>query len=71
MLTFIFVVAFIAVMWEIIGLAIKATWEITKIVFSLVFLPVGMIMLAIAGLYALAIPILIIVGIVVLIEAIA
>ncbi len=71
MLTFIFVVAFIAVMWEIIGLAIKATWEITKVLFSLVFLPIGMIMLAIAGLYALAIPILIIVGIVVLIEAIA
>ncbi len=71
MLTFIFVVAFIAVMWEIIGLAIKATWEITKVLFSLVFLPIGMIMLAIAGLYALAIPILIIVGIVALIEAIA
>ncbi len=71
MLTFIFVVAFIAVMWEIIGLAIKATWEITKVLFSLVFLPIGMIVLAIAGLYVLAIPILIIVGIVVLIEAIA
>ncbi len=71
MLTFIFVVAFIAVMWEIIGLAIKATWEITKVLFSLVFLPIGMIMLAIAGLYVLAIPILIIVGIVALIEAIA
>ncbi len=71
MLTFIFVVAFIAVMWEIIGLAIKATWEITKVLFSLVFLPIGMIVLAIAGLYALAIPILIIVGIVALIEAIA
>lgn len=71
MLTFIFVVAFIAVMWEIIGLAIKATWEITKVLFSLVFLPIGMIMLAIAGLYALAIPILIIVGIVALIDAIA
>ncbi len=71
MLTFIFVVAFIAVMWEIIGLAIKATWEITKVLFSLVFLPIGMIVLAIAGLYVLAIPILIIVGIVSLIEAIA
>ncbi len=71
MLTFIFVVAFIAVMWEIIGLAIKATWEITKVLFSLVFLPIGMIVLAIAGLYVLAIPILIIVGIVALIEAIA
>ncbi len=71
MLTFIFVVAFIAVMWEIIGLAIKATWEITKVLFSLVFLPIGMIVLAIAGLYVLAIPILIIVGIVALIDAIA
>ena len=62
MLLFIFAILLLAVIGKLIGLAIKATWGITKILFNIV-----LIALVCAGLVYIAIPVLIIVGIVALV----
>ena len=67
MLLFIFVILLLAVIGKLIGLAIKATWGITKILFNIVLLPIVLIALVCAGLVYIAIPVLIIVGIVALV----
>ncbi|MCR5322543.1 MAG: hypothetical protein K6E85_04670 [Lachnospiraceae bacterium] len=51
-----------------VGFAIKATWDLTKIFFGLIFLPVILIGLVAAGFVGLALPILVIVGIVMLVK---
>ncbi|MCR4601727.1 MAG: hypothetical protein K5767_08410 [Clostridia bacterium] len=68
MLTALFVIGLIWVGWELIILALKAAWGIAMILFSLVFLPVVLIGLVIAGLVHFALPILVIVGLVALIN---
>ncbi len=59
---------FIIFMFIIFGklgiFALKAAWGITKLVFFLMFLPGILIVMALAGLIYLALPLLIIVGIV-------
>ena len=66
-----FTIFFIALLLWFIGsvlrLAIRATWGITKIVFSLVVLPVVAIVAAFAGLMTIALPVLLVVGIITLI----
>ena len=57
----------IGVLWKLIVWSMRAAWGITKIVFSIVVMPVVLIVMALAGLVYLAIPILAIVGIVALI----
>lgn len=69
MLTLLFIICMIAVFGKLIALAFKMTWGITKIVLTFVFLPVILIGLAVSGLVAIALPILIIVGIISLIAA--
>ena len=66
MLTLIFSILLIVVMIKIIAFAIKATWGITKVIFSVVLFPLVLIGLVLGGLVYLAIPILIIVGLVAL-----
>lgn len=68
MLTIIFAVLMISVFWKLIMFAIKATWAITKCVFMFLLLPIALIVLAALGLFYLAIPILVIVGIVSIIK---
>lgn len=67
MLTFIFIIMMFGVFGKLISLAIRATWGITKICFTIIFLPLALIALACAGLVTIAIPILLIVGVVALI----
>ena len=66
-----FTIFFIALLLWFIGsvlrLAIRATWGVTKIVFSLVVLPVVAIVAAFAGLMTIALPELLVVGIITLI----
>ncbi len=62
---FIFVVLMFVVFGKLLKFAIKATWSIAKIVVSLVLLPLFLVGLVLSGLLVLAIPILIIVGILV------
>lgn len=66
-----FTIFFIALLLWFIGsvlrLAIRATWGVTKIVFSLVVLPVVAIVAAFAGLMTIALLVLLVVGIITLI----
>ena len=71
MLTFIFICLMFVIFGKLIGLAFKMTWGITKVLFTLVFLPVILIALAIGGLVTIALPILIVVGIISLICGVA
>lgn len=71
MLTFIFICLMFGIFGKLIGFAFKMTWGITKVLFTLVFLPVILIALAICGLVTIALPILIVVGIISLICEVA
>lgn len=73
MLTLIFVILMIAVFWKIVSLALMATWGIVKVLFSFVFFTILFFILVgllIAGLVYIALPILILVGIVALVVGI-
>ena len=65
----IFTILMIVVFGKLLFFAIKAAWGITKILLYIVFLPLLLIGLAVAGLIYIAIPALIIVGIVALVKA--
>ena len=67
MLTFLFFILMLAVFGKILGFAIKATWGISKIIFSVVLLPLFLVGLVLKGLLTLALPILVVIGIVSLI----
>lgn len=69
MLTAIFAVLMLLVFGELLWASVKLAWSVWKIVFSFVFFPIAMILMAVSGLIAAAIPILAIVGIVALILA--
>ena len=71
MLTFIFVMCMLGVFGKLIGVAIDMAWGITKVLFTLVFLPLIIIGFVIGGLMKLAIPILVIVGLYTLITSMA
>lgn len=66
--TIIFGILLFSVVGKLISLAFKATWGILKIVFTVILFPVILIIMAVSGLMVVALPILIIVGIVLLIK---
>lgn len=66
-MTFLFTILMIGIFGKLIGLAFKMTWGIAKILVTLVFLPITLIGLVIGGLISIALPILVLVGIVFLI----
>ena len=59
-----FVICMFGIFGKLIGLAFKMTWGIAKVLFTLVFLPVILVGLAMGGLLVVAFPLLIVVGIV-------
>lgn len=65
-MTLLFIILMFAVLGKLIGLAFRMTWGVAKILFTLVFLPVILIALVIGGLVSLALPLLVIVGIITL-----
>ena len=67
MLTLLFLIMMIAVFGKLIVFALKATWGLTKIILTLVFLPIILLFLFIGGLVKIAIPILAIIGLISLI----
>ena len=67
MITLIFSILMIAVFGRLLMFAIRLAWDALKVVLGLVFLPAALIFIFIKGLFALAFPILIIVGIISLI----
>ena len=64
MLTLLFVICMFGIFGKLIGLAFKMTWGIAKVLFTLVFLPVILVGLAMGDLLVVAFPLLIVVGIV-------
>lgn len=64
MITLIFMFCMFAVFGKIAFFALKAAWGVTKLVLTLVLLPVTLVLMVAAGLIHLALPILIIVGII-------
>ncbi len=67
MLSLIFWILMFMTFGKILKFAIRAAWGISKIVVSLVFLPLFLVVLVFQGLFFLALPILLIVGIISLI----
>ena len=64
MLNFIFIILLIVVFGKILGFALKAAWGLSKIVCSVVLLPLLLVGLVIWGLVEIALPILLIVGVI-------
>ena len=71
MLTLIFTCLMVWIFGKLIWIAFKMTWGITKVLFNLIFLPIILIALVIGGLVSVALPVLIIMGIIMLICEIA
>ncbi|WP_368197145.1 hypothetical protein [Blautia wexlerae] len=71
MLTLIFTCLMVWIFGKLIWIAFKMTWGITKVLFNLIFLPIILIALVIGGLVSVALPVLIIIGIIMLICEIA
>lgn len=64
MWTLLFVVLMFIVFGKILAFAVKAAWSVSKILVSVVMLPAFLVILAVVGLMKLALPLLLIVGIV-------
>ncbi len=69
MITLIFIILMIMVFGKLLIWSIKAAWGITKILFTVVFLPIILIALALSGAIYIAIVLLIIGGIVTLVRS--
>lgn len=68
MLNLIFIILMFIVFGKILGFALKAAWGISKIAFSVVLLPLCLIVLVIKGLVEIALPALVIIGIISLVK---
>jgi hypothetical protein len=66
MLMLIFVILMFGVFGKMIGFAFRATWGLTKVLVNLVLLPVFLITLVLEGFVYIALPVLIIAGIITL-----
>lgn len=64
MLSLLFTVLMLVIFGKIFGFALKATWGITKIIFSIVLLPVFLIALVFMGFMWIALPVLLVIGVV-------
>ena len=62
MLSLIFWILMLVVFGNILMFAIKMTWGITKVIFSLILLPITLIVLVMGGLLSLAFPLLAVIG---------
>ena len=66
MLGLIFWILMLAVFGNILMFAIRMTWGFTKVVFSLVLLPVTLVVLVLGGLLRIAFPLLAVIGLILL-----
>lgn len=64
MLTLLFCFLMIMVFGNIVGFAVKMAWGVSKVVLSLVLLPVILIGMVVAGLFWIALPVLVIIGVI-------
>ena len=71
MFSLIFAILMMAVFGEFIWIAGRLAWGLWKIVMSIIFFPILMVILTLSGLIMLAIPILIVVGIIAVVLTLA
>ena len=64
MLTLLFAILMFVIFGKLLIFGIKVSWGITKILFTVVLLPIVLIGLVIAGFIYIAIPILVIIGLI-------
>ena len=64
MMTLLFMILFFDIFGKLIGFAFKASWSIMKVMLYIVFLPVVLMIMLFGGLIYIALPILVIVGLV-------
>ena len=64
MMTLLFMILFFGIIGKLIGFAFKASWSIMKVMLYIVFLPVVLMIMLFGGLIYIALPILVIVGLV-------
>lgn len=64
MWTILFSILLLMVFGKILVFAVKAAWGVSKIVVSLVLLPISLVGLVFAGLMQLALPLLVIIGVI-------
>lgn len=64
MFDIIFFILMLVVFGKILGFALKAAWGISKIIVSIILLPLFLILLVLKGLLIIAFPVLIVVGLV-------
>ncbi len=64
MLTLLFILGMIGIFGRLLGFAFQMTWGIFKVLLTLIFLPVLLILMVIGGLIYIALPILAIIGII-------
>ena len=64
MLDLIFAILMFIIFGKLLGVAIRTAWGISKIMITLVFLPIILIGLVLGGLLYLALPILVIIGLI-------
>ena len=68
MLTILFFFLFLMIFGKLAGFAFRATWGIMKVMLFIVFLPVILVGMVLGGLIYIALPILLIVGLVSLVK---
>ena len=68
MMTILFFILFFMIFGKLIGFALKATWGIMKVMFYIVFLPVILVGMVAGGLVYIALPILLVVGLLSLLQ---
>lgn len=64
MLELLFGILMLVVFGKLFIFGMKATWGITKFLVMIVFLPLGLIAMVLGGLFTLALPVLILIGLV-------
>lgn len=64
MLELIFAILFLIIFGKLLIFGIKAAWGLSKILLTIVFLPISLLFMVIGGLMSIALPILLVVGVV-------
>lgn len=64
MLTLLFVILMLVIFGKIAGFALKAAWGISKIICTIVLLPLFLIGLVFMGFIGIALPILLVIGVI-------
>lgn len=63
MFELLFVIAILWVIGKLLFIGIKAAWSISKILVTIVLLPLGLVIMVLTGLMYIALPILLLIGI--------